>query len=322
MIPVRHYPDAPWTYSAIDLYDLGIQDTNRKRYLLTMVDHLTGFLDGEPIASKSDRLVAKAMNELLLRHGLSGRVLLDNGREFGPLTTGLFRRFNIQMIHTSAYNSRSNGKLERCHRSITEKLKLLNAKRAEWSNHWPYIKFLINNLPKSNLDGLSACEALYGRSMFAPMAEIRHAQPEPCEEGFIKALNSYIQDLHPSLMAHHYSKYARDLKKDTGKEIQLKKGTKVLLYKPDIKEGKLSRVWSGPYVVERNYSRNSYVIKDPERGNTFTRHLRLLRVLHDHPTTAPDDKTADAEEESDIPENENESDHFCAIFGNLEPQLL
>jgi len=99
MIPVRHYPDAPWTYSAIDLYDLGIQDTNRKRYLLTMVDHLTGFLDGEPIASKSDRLVAKAMNELLLRHGLSGRVLLDNGREFGPLTTGLFRRFNIQMIH-------------------------------------------------------------------------------------------------------------------------------------------------------------------------------------------------------------------------------
>ena len=321
MIPVRHYPDAPWTYSAVDLYDLGVADNNRKRYLLTMIDHLTGFLDGIPIASKSDRLVANAMNELLLRHGLTGRVLLDNGREFGPLFSGLLRRFNIQMIHTSSYNSRSNGKLERCHRSITEKLKLLNAKRSEWSSHWPYVQFLINNLPKSNLDGLSACEALYGRSMFAPFAEIRHAQPEPCSEGFVKALNRYISDLHPSLMAHHYAKYEKDLKKDNGKVIQLKKGTKVLLYKPDIKEGKLSRVWSGPYVVERNYSQNSYVIKDPERGQTFTRHLRFMRVLHDQPPTTPEDIIPDDEEEPVIPENEN--NHIISIFSeSFGPDLL
>jgi transposase InsO family protein len=321
MIPVRHYPDAPWTYSAVDLYDLGKADINRKRYLLTIVDHLTGFLDGIPIANKNDRTVANGMNELLLRHGLTGRCLLDNGKEFGSLFCGLLRRFNIQIIRTSSYNSRSNGKLERCHRSITEKLKLLNAKRTEWSFHWPYVKFLINNLPKSNLDGLSACEALYGRSMFAPLADIRHAQPEPCPEGFIKALNHYISELHPSLMAHHYAKYERDLKKDNGKVIQLKKGTKVLLYKPNIEEGKLSRVWSGPYVVERNYSQNSYVIKNPETGQTYTRHLRLLRVLHDQPTPTPEDIISDDEEEPDTSENENHA--LLLIFGeNFGPSLL
>jgi len=316
MIEKRHFPELPFTYSSVDLYDLGAPDSSGKRYLLTLICHLTSYVDGIPLASKTDRLVTQAMTELILRHGITGRVLSDNGREFGPLYKNLLQRFRIQSNRTSAYNSRSNGKLERQHREITARLKILNARRKEWSSLWPFVRFNINNLPRVNLDGLSACEALFGRSMYAPLADIRHTAPEPNPESFVKALNIYLTELHPALMKFNYERYEKALAKDKGKPIKLKPGSRVLMYKPDIREGKLSRTWAGPFVIVKHYSPTSYVIKDPQSGVTYTRHLRLLRPIPDQPTEEPepylDDEDADLE--SDNLENDSQTSNPLDIF--------
>jgi hypothetical protein len=312
------------TYSSVDLYDLGVQDANGKRYLLTLICHLTSFMDGIPLASKTDRLVAQAMTELILRHGIIGRILSDNGKEFGPLYKNVLQRFRVQTNRTSAYNSRSNGKLERQHREITARLKILNARRKEWSKLWPYVRFTINNLPKVNLDGLSACEALYGRSMYAPLANIRHAQPEANPEGFIRALNVYISELHPALMKNNYKRYEKCLRKDKGKQLKLKPGSRVLMYKPNICEGKLSRQWAGPFIIVKHFSPTSFVIKDPDTAVTYTRHARLLRPIPDHPTDEPEhDKTEEAEPEESELENDSELIAFLGQFpADFGPDLL
>ena len=64
------------------------------RYLLTCCDSLTGYLDGEPISSKSDKLVARALVKIILRHVMSGVCVSDNGKEFGSLREEIFERLN------------------------------------------------------------------------------------------------------------------------------------------------------------------------------------------------------------------------------------
>ena len=126
--------------------------------------------------------------ELILRYGISGTLVCDNGREFGVLTKKILDRFRIRMVKTSAYMSRSNGKVERIHREITSKMKTLKANHTNWSCQWSFVKFLINNLPKTSLDGLSAAEALYGRSLYVPFEVIPEVEEEFTKELFIEAL--------------------------------------------------------------------------------------------------------------------------------------
>ena len=60
-----------------------------------MTDHLTSFVDAIPIGSKCDQATSNAFSILILRHGVCGQVILDNGREFqGPIFQDLIKRFH------------------------------------------------------------------------------------------------------------------------------------------------------------------------------------------------------------------------------------
>ena len=137
LIKDRKFAQLPFEKVFIDLVDYGRPDSLGKRYLLTCCDSLTGYLDGEPISSKSDKLVARALLKIILRHGMTGVCVSDNGKEFGPICKEIFEKFEIRHVTTTAYRSRSNGKLKRLHREIHIHLKNLNANDRTWSLFWP-----------------------------------------------------------------------------------------------------------------------------------------------------------------------------------------
>ena len=309
LIEKRQFESVPYNKVSIDLYDMGICDSAGKRYLVSSCDHLTGYLDGIPISNKTDRLVSQAILDLILRHGITGVVITDNGSEFGPLTQAIFDRFHIRHVRTAAYMSRSNGRVERCHREITSKLKLMNSDRKRWSYDYKFVQFLLNNVPKTNLDGLSACEALFGRSLYVSdiSVPIKHSS-----EPFVKSLNSYLNDLHPSLMEFQQSKYDKLLKKDNGNAPSLEKGTRCLIWKPHVLNGKLSKMWAGPYTVFKRLSKDSYILKDNKSKYTFRRNIRHLRPLR-----TKDGATfqIDPEVETNLESNKNNT--FSDEFENL-----
>ena len=142
----------------------------------------------------------------------------------------------------------------------------------------------MNNIPRTSLDGLSSSEALYGRPLHVPFEIISPIENQT--EPYIKALNEYLSDIHPSLMAFQYRKYSDFIKSDTGKAPVLKIGTQALIWKPDISEGKLSKCWAGPYVIKRRLSKDTYLLYCDAEKKTFRRHLRHLRPLAS-PTTSP-----------------------------------
>ena len=309
LIKERHFEDIPFQKTHMDLYDLGKADQRNKRYLVTICDSLTGYADGIAISNKTDRLVSEAIMELILRYGISGTLVCDNGREFGVLTKKILDRFRIRMVNTSAYMSRSNGKVERIHREITSKMKTLKANHTNWSCQWSFVKFLINNLPKTSLDGLSAAEALYGRSLYVPFEVIPEVEEEFTKEPFIKALNEYLTDVHLSLMKFQYDKYAALLKKDKNGSPTLEIDSQALIWKPDISGGKLGTSWSGPFVIVKRISKDSYLLKDKATHRTYRRNIRHLRPL----------KFTEPKEKLDPLENEiqnTQTKDICNEFDN------
>ena len=138
---------------------------------------------------RSDNLVSKALLKLILRHGISKNCVSDNGRKFGPLTKTILDRFEIRHTTTTAYRSRSNGKCERIHRELHNKLKAQLATIRSWSQFWPLAQYYINNSPKGSLDNLTSNEAVYGRQFHVPFK-----LKDPVEDNiqpFVKSLNEY-----------------------------------------------------------------------------------------------------------------------------------
>ena len=305
LIQRKQFESQPFTRTFCDLYDLGKPDVKGKRYLVTFCDALTGYLDGIPVSSKSDKLVSEAIYEMILRHGIRERFITDNGLEFGPLTTAVLAKFNIIHVRTSAYMSRSNGKVERCHREITAKLKLLDANKKNWSSKWPLVKFLLNNLPKTNLDGLTAAEALYGRSLFCPLDDVEKIQTDD-KAPYIKAINEYLTDLYPSLLQYQQTRHENLLRNDKGTDQEIKVGDKCLIWKPSISEGKLARSWEGPFPVIKRISKASYILRDPRTKRTFRRNCRHLRLLRREPIepNPVDEENNESFEESELKEND------------------
>ena len=314
LIKKRHFEDIPFQKTSMDLYDLGKADINNKRYLVTFCCHLTGFCDGVPISNKTDNLVSKAVLEIILRYGITGTMIADNGREFGDLTKQVLDRFKIRLINTTAYHSQSNGKVERIHREITAKLKLLKSNHRNWSEKWNFVRFLLNNLPKSNLDGLSAAECVFGRSMYVPFETI-----EPIEghekENYVKALNEYLQEIHPSLMAYQYNKYSQLLQKDRKGAETLKIGSKALVWKPSISGGKLSTSWTGPYTVIKRISKDSYILRCKDTKRTYRRNIKNLRPLQ-ITDAEPEENLIEEKEDESTNQNRNEFDN---TFSHLYP---
>ena len=199
---LRNFADRPSSRIYVDLWDAGRSDCNSKRYLLGMCCELTGFLDGEPLTNKTEKNVSKAVIKLILRHGcLNATFITDNGKEFQNLFRNVIKILGHNHIFTSAYFSKSNGKIERKFRELNTKLKLLHSNVRQWSLYWPFFQFIHNNSPVDNLNGLSSFEALYCRMALDPFIT-----PGPKAKidikGFDKyseALTDFLENLHPKL---------------------------------------------------------------------------------------------------------------------------
>ena len=275
MIKNRHFESVPFTKTFFDLMDFGQKDSNGKRYLLTCCDSLTSYLDGFPLGTKTDAVVSKNILQLILRHGITNDVFTDNGSEFGYLVSEVFRKFELRHARTTAYRSNSNGMLERQHREVNSKLKLLNADHRNWSSAWPMVRYYVNNLPKSTLDGRSANECYFGRQFHVPFKT--DSLQIGSREKWLTCLNKYFEKLHPSITAFQVSRYQKLVDRDVNNCPILEIGSKCLVWKPALR--KLNRVWFGPYIIKRRISKDSYIVKDTETHREYRRHVSLLRPL-------------------------------------------
>lgn len=105
------------------------------RYILTIIDHCTGWVEAKPIPSKCERNVLHFLDrEFIPRFGTPEVIITDQGGEFnGRVLCDYMNKLNIDHRRTTPYHPQSNGKIERFHRTLKQIIRKLVTK---WNSRW------------------------------------------------------------------------------------------------------------------------------------------------------------------------------------------
>ena len=125
---------------------------------------------------------------------------------------------------------------------------------------------------------MTPAECVFGRSLYFPLDyELSKDQSIPSEP-FAQAMQKYTSELWPALLEYQLNRYNKFMS-DEGTRQPIKKGDYVLVWKPQLTQGKLSQMWCGPYRVQRHLSPTSFWLIDPETGAKYRRSIRHMRKI-------------------------------------------
>ena len=113
-LQMTEIPDRPFDKMAINLVMKCETSTSGNKHILTIIDHLTGWLEAFPIPDKSaDTIVSTFINQYLPVHICPRYILLDNGTEFkNTLMKQVLKQLGIEIMFSASHHPQSNGKLE------------------------------------------------------------------------------------------------------------------------------------------------------------------------------------------------------------------
>ena len=160
-VPVPPRPFHTW---GMDLVGPFPRDQKGQQYLLTAIDHLTGWAEAIPIASKKTANVLAAFNtHIVSRYGSPSILVTDRGGEF---SSSIFEKWlaewGIEHRMTSPYHPQTNGKCERFNGTIQALLlKLTGGNPRQWSVCLN--EALLAYRTNINPDGISPYVATFGQ---------------------------------------------------------------------------------------------------------------------------------------------------------------
>ena len=137
-LQMTEIPDIPFDEIAIDLVTDCKTSTSGNKHILTIIDHLTGWLEAFPIPDKStDTIVTTLINQYLPVHMCPRYILSDNSTEFkNSLMDQVLQQLGIDRIFSAPYHPQSNGKLEVFHKYLKPMLKKFCKKDpANWDKY-------------------------------------------------------------------------------------------------------------------------------------------------------------------------------------------
>ena len=126
-LQMTEIPDRPFDKIATDLVTECETSTSGNRHSLTIIDHLTGWLEAFPIPDKSaDTIISTFINHYPPVHMCHQYILSDNGTELkNQLMDQVLQQCGIDHIFSAPNHPQSNGKLEVFHKYLKPTLKKL-----------------------------------------------------------------------------------------------------------------------------------------------------------------------------------------------------
>ena len=171
VMPLAEYPGQ---LVGIDLSGEYSTSAEGNKYILSIIDYATGWVESYPLKDKSAATVMKAIDRLYLpRYGPPEHALFDNGKEFKNTTLDPFLRHLGTKIHyTAPYSPQTNGRIERFHRTLKEMLgKLVNTRPQLWEQHLSAALWA-QRIAVSSVTGFSPYFLQYGREPPVPYQNI------------------------------------------------------------------------------------------------------------------------------------------------------
>ena len=133
------------------------------KYILTMMDHFTKWIETRPLRSKEAKEVAKGIFSIYCRQGAPVQIICDDGTEFtNKISKALHDAYDCKLIFSAPYHPQTNGLVESAHKTLKRCLvKSLDEKNENWAQYFEEITFSLNIRPRDTT-GFSAFELMHG----------------------------------------------------------------------------------------------------------------------------------------------------------------
>ena len=173
-------PDLPMEFICMDLVGPIHPPSSRgNKYVLTVIDMLTGFTIAVPIKNKNAETICEAYrNNVYCVFGGSSRMLTDNGSEFkNKEMQEVCDTLGLKHIFSPVYTPQSNGRLEGWHRFFKACIaKHIRGGGVEWDELVPLAVSAYNFFPCQSSKE-SPFVLMFGRDPIMPVAKLLEPRP-------------------------------------------------------------------------------------------------------------------------------------------------
>jgi len=132
----------PFEAVAVDITGRHPKSARGNEHIVTATCLFSRWAEAFPVRNHTAPTVARVLVEKLFTLlGVPKRILTDVGAEFqGQLFTEMCKRFKIDQVRTTAYEPRTNGQVERCHRTLNSTVdKSVQQNQCDWDDRLPYV---------------------------------------------------------------------------------------------------------------------------------------------------------------------------------------
>ena len=168
-MPIANYP---FEIIGIDLIGPFVKSEQGNKYILTVIDHCTGWAEAYPIPDKRCVTIQRIFsNNLFPQHGYSRIIIQDNGLEFNNRDwLKSLEDHGIEVRKSTVYHPQTNGKCERFNRTLKEMItRLVNNRQSKWEDQVaPALMAYRNSV--SSVTGYTPFFLLYGRQGRLPLS--------------------------------------------------------------------------------------------------------------------------------------------------------
>lgn len=267
----------PWEVIAVDLMGPKPMSSDRKRWLLVIIDCSTKFVELFALGKATGTIVAEKIKEVACRYGFPKRIISDNGVQFISTVYKKFcERCNIRSSLTSTYHPSANP-TERVNRDIKFMISMFIDIHKHWTKHLVDLAFSLR-ARRSEATGYSPGFLNFGHIMNNPFdpriaSDNEYFDPEN-PEIYVSRLIERIRIAYSNMCKKLQSNYEKHNKIHEGK-FQIEKFEigdwvwKKTHFLSDAESGfssTLAPIRDGPWEVLEVLFSNSYKLKNLKDG--------------------------------------------------------
>ena len=309
--------DKPFYKCAIDLIGPLPMTERKNRFVLTLIDYATRWVEAVPLKDTSTTVVADELLNMFARFGLPSILLSDGGTQFtSTQMEEVLRLLGINHPVSTPYHPQSNGLCERANATIKSMIKKLSFDNpTAWDKLLQCALFAYREVPQETT-GFAPFELVYGSIPRGPLTLLRDSWLNQ-ELGTNNLSNlDYVNNLRKKIeyscgIAKERSETQMDISRErsTGKykHRSFQVGDQVLLSLPTT-SSKFTSKWKGPFRIIKicPNSEVNYVVDINGKHKTF--HVDLLQEYTVRPNILTPECQVDKPVESEISDSlESES---------------
>ena len=253
------------------------------KYVITVIDCLSGYLEAFPVPSNSSVVVAKLLlNEIFRRYSWVETMVSDNGSNYvSELIQEILKQGHVAHIKTSPYHPQSNGKVERAHRTMVSCLAKVS-NRVNWDDYVPHFCGAYNT-SQGATSKYSPFYLLYHRDPILPLDTLLKPREKYYGEAY---LPTALETMHKSyrIVRKRLQRSAQKNQdyfktKHRVQDVVFAEGDPVYL-KNNHRIDKFSDPWLPHYRVIKKTGNYTYIIQHQVTGKSRRAHATHLQLAN------------------------------------------